>query len=128
MMLKVLLPGERALKEEVEKINAEGRDGAFGVLPRHIDFATALAPGILAYWQKGREYFMAVDEGIMVKTGDQVLVSVRSGYRGDSLGSLRETVEREFQKLGDRERRARSVLADLEAEFVRKFLDLQTHE
>lgn len=128
MILTVLNPGETILKEEVDKINAEDLDGSFGVLPKHIDFATALVPGILVYWRKDREYYLAVDEGIMVKTGDTVRVSVRSGYRGESLGSMREMVETEFQELENQERRARSVLASLEAEFARKFLDLQTHD
>jgi F-type H+-transporting ATPase subunit epsilon len=46
---------------------------------------------------------VAVDEGVLVKTGLDVLVSVRNAISGTDLGQLREAVEREFLNLNERE-------------------------
>jgi F-type H+-transporting ATPase subunit epsilon len=63
--------------------------------------------------------FVAVDEGVLVKTGQDVLVSVRRALRGADLGRLREAVEREFLTLDERERSVRSVLVKMEGDLIR---------
>ena len=68
-----------------------------------------------------------MDEGLLVKCGPQVLVSTRQAVRGEELGLLRETVEKTFKVLSDQEKRARSALANLEANFIRRFLKLEEY-
>jgi len=124
MNLKVLLPTEILLDETVDQVSAEAENGSFVLLPNHIDFVAPLVPGILSFVAGGTgETFVAVDEGTLVKCGDEVLVSVRQGVRGTDLHSLEDTVEREFRQLGDRERQARSAVAKLEAGFIRGFVE-----
>ena len=67
---------------------------------------------------------MAVDEGMLVKTGLDVLVSVRNAIGGTDLGQLREAVEREFLNLNERELSVRSVMAKMESGFIRRFAEL----
>ncbi len=123
MNLKVLLPFKVfAEKTGVSRIVAESRDGAFGLLPHRLDCVAALAPGILVFETKDEgEVYIAVDEGILVKTGTDVLVSVRNAIGGADLGKLRESVEQEFLELDEQEKSVRSVLAKLESGFVRRF-------
>lgn len=126
MRLKVLLPAEILVDEPVEKIIAEAENGSFCLLPRHIDFVAALVPGILQFvGTDGREEFLAVDEGILVKCAEQVLVSVRNGIRGGSLGDLRMTVEQHFKKLDEQQKKNRATMARLEVGFVRQFIRLE---
>jgi len=126
--LKVLLPTRILLETKVCKIVAEAENGSFGLLPRHIDFTAALAPGILAYYREhGGEELVAVDEGTLVKVGDEVLVSVRNAVQGEGLGTLRRTVQQQFERLDQHERKARSALARLEAGVVRRFLEMERH-
>ena len=129
MRLKVLLPTEVLMDEEVSKVIAEAENGFFCLLPRHIDFVAALAPGLLSYVraEDGREEFMAVDEGILVKCGPQVEVSTRQALRGPELGTLKATVEKSFRVLSEQEKRARSAMANLEANFIRRFLRLKEY-
>lgn len=124
MHLKVLLPFQIfADKAGVSRIVAETRDGSFGLLPHRLDCVAALAPGILTYQtDSGGEVFVAVDEGVLVKTGQDVLVSVRRAIEGADLGKLREMVEKEFLTLDARERSARTVTAKLAAGFLRRFV------
>ena len=124
MTLKILLPERVVLHEPVDKVVAEGANGAFGLLPRHIDFVAPLVPGILSYTQDADEAFVAVDEGVLVKCGDEVLVSVRDAVIGPSLESLEETVRTRFEERRDQERVMHSALAKLEAEVVRRFMEL----
>jgi len=129
MKLKILLPTEIMVDEEVTKVTAEAGNGSFCLLPRHIDFVAALAPGLLSFVKAGdgQEEFLAVDEGVLVKCGPEVLVSTRQAVRGPELGRLRQTVDQTFKVLTDQEKRTRSALANLEANFIRRFLKLEEH-
>lgn len=122
MKLKVVLPSGVFLEQDVTKVVAEAENGSFCLLPRHIDFAAALVPGILAFTANdGEETFLAVDEGVLVKCGLEVLVSTWNAVRGP-LGELKQAVRAQFQELGERERKARSALGKLEASMVRQIL------
>jgi F-type H+-transporting ATPase subunit epsilon len=125
----VMLPTEILVDEEVAKVVAEAPNGSFCLLPRHIDFVAALVPGLLSFVKtaNGAEEFLAVDEGLLVKCGPQVLVSTRQAVRGEELGLLRETVEKTFKVLSDQEKQARSALANLEANVIRRFLKLEEY-
>jgi len=128
MNLKVLLPAEVLLQEDVAKVTAEAHNGSFCLLPKHVDFVAGLLPGILFFeTEGGREAFVAVDEGILVKCGEEVMVSTRNAMRGPDLGQLRRTVEERFKVLDDREKTARAAMVKIEAGFVRRFLEIQKH-
>lgn len=120
MNLKVLLPFQVfADQAGVSRIVAETREGSFGLLPHRLDCVAALAPGILIYQlQTEPEVYIAVDEGVLVKTGLDVLVSVRNAIGGTDLGQLHAAVEREFLHLNEREQSIRSVMAKLESDFI----------
>jgi F-type H+-transporting ATPase subunit epsilon len=125
MNLKVLLPFQIfAEKTGVSRIVAEAREGSFGILPRRLDCVAALAPGILIYeTEEEGEVYAAVDEGVLVKTGPDVLVSVRNAIAGTDLGQLREAVEREFLSLDEREQSVRSALVKMESDLIRRLAE-----
>mgnify|MGYP001547529944 CR=1 FL=1 len=126
MKLKILLPTRILLEAEVTKVIAEAQNGSFCLLPHHIDFVAALAPGLLAYTtEDGTELFTALAEGVLIKRDDEVLVSAVNGVTGVDLGQLHQTVREEFKSLDERDRRARSALARMEADFVRRFMELR---
>ena len=129
MHLKVLLPFQIfADKTGVSRIVAETREGSFGLLPHRLDCVAVLVPGILIFETETEgEVCVAVDEGVLVKTGLEVLVSVRNAIGGTDLGQLREAVEREFLDLDEREQNVRSVMAKMESGFIRRLAELQ-HE
>lgn len=122
MHLKVLLPFQIfADKAGVSRIVAETRDGSFGLLPHRLDCVAALPPGILIFeTEEEGEVYVAVDEGVLVKTGPDVLVSVRRAISGTDLGQLRDTVEQEFLSLNEHEQNVRSVMVKLESGFIRR--------
>lgn len=126
MQLRVLLPTRILIDQSVAKVIAEDAGGFFCLLPRHVDLVAALVPGLLAFTTTdGREEFLAIDEGTLVKVGPQVLISTMNAVHGPVLGSLRQLVTDRFISLDERERRSRSALAQLEADFVRRFIELR---
>jgi F-type H+-transporting ATPase subunit epsilon len=129
MNLKVLLPFQVfAERSGVSRIVAETSEGSFGLLPHRLDCVAALTPGILIYeTESDGEVFVAVDEGVLVKSGADVLVSVRRAIAGADLGQLRDLVAQEFLTLDEHEQSVRSVMAKLEAGFLRQFATFQ-HE
>ncbi|MEQ8962905.1 MAG: F0F1 ATP synthase subunit epsilon [Coleofasciculus sp. C2-GNP5-27] len=120
MNLKILLPTEILLDQEVTKVSAEAENGSFTLLPNHIDCVTAIVPGILFFESESTpEVFIAVDEGVLVKCGADVRVSTGRAIRSDDLDSLQQTVEEEFSRLDERERITAGAIAKLEASFAR---------
>jgi F-type H+-transporting ATPase subunit epsilon len=129
MDLNVLVPFQVfAEKAGVSRIVAETHAGSFGILPHRLDCVAALIPGILIYEtaEEGERY-LAVDEGVLVKTGASVSVSVRRAMAGTDLGQLRDLVEREFLTLDEQEQSVRSAMAKLESGFMRRLGSFQ-HE
>jgi F-type H+-transporting ATPase subunit epsilon len=125
MNLRVLLPFQVfADKAGVSRIVAESRDGSFGLLPHRLDCVAALAPGILTY-QLGSEaeVYVAIDEGVLVKTGLSVLVSVRNAIGGMDLGQLHHAVDSEFLHVNEREQSVRSVMAKMESDFISRLVE-----
>jgi len=125
MNLKILLPFQIfAKKKGVSRIVAETREGSFGLLPHRLDCVAALVPGIFIYeTEEAGEVYVAVDEGVLVKTGQEVLVSVRNAIVGMDLSQLREAVENEFLTMDESEQRMRSVMAKLESGLVRRLVE-----
>lgn len=127
MRLEILLPHcVFADWPDVERIVLESTAGSIGILPRRLDFTAALTPGVLTYQRAGREeQFCAVDEGVVVKTGSQVRMSVRQAIGGADLGGLRDAVRTRYMTLDESERSARTAIARLESDFVRRFMELK---
>ena len=123
MRLKIFLPSEHFLDMEVTKIVGESTQVGFGLLPRHIDFITSLVPGLLAYeTDHGEETFLALNGGILVKQGDQVSIATRAAIHGE-LGALKKAVEDFITDLDEKERKTRTAVARLEADFIRRFVE-----
>jgi len=128
MRFKVWLPTEVLIDEEVTRIKAEADNGWFGLLPRHVDFVTALVPGVMTFEPCGKpEEYLAIDQGILVKCGPEVSVSTRNAVRGTNLSQLKRDVERQFMERAEREKAARALEAKLEADLVRNLLEAEKH-
>lgn len=129
MKLRILLPSRVfADVSEVSRVVVETTRGSYGLLPNRLDCVAALVPGILTYQVVGApEVYVAVDEGVLVKTGAELRVSVRRALGGVDLSELRDAVLRQFLALDAQEQSARQVLAKLEVGFLRRFAALQ-HE
>jgi len=122
MHLKILLPSQVfATLDEVSSIIAETEDGSFGLLPLRLDCVAALVSGILTYRIPTGTVYLAIDVGVLVKTGDNVLVSVRRAIPGSDLATLHDSVKRDFLVVDQQERVVRSALVTMESAFIARF-------
>lgn len=127
MRVVLRLPTQTLFEGAATRLTARAVDGAFGLLPNHIDLVTALAPCLLLVeTPAGAERVFGVDEGVLVKKGPAVDVAVRRGVESADLASLRDTVRRRFIEMDEEERVARTALSRLEADMVRRFAGLRT--
>ena len=74
----------------------------------------------LSYAVRRWQALLLVLFAMILKTGLDVLVSVRRALGGADLGQLRQAVEREFLTLDEHEQSVRSALAKMEGELIRR--------
>jgi F-type H+-transporting ATPase subunit epsilon len=128
MNLKILLPYKVfADIKNVSSIVMETNGGSYGLLPHRLDCVAALVPGIFTYDIDGTSHYVAVDNGVMIKAGDQVLVSVRNAVGGANLGKLAEMVKNDFKTQNENEKEANTVVAKLERGFIYSFDKLRNN-
>ncbi len=127
MHLKILLPFEIFTdKPDVLRIVAETNDGSFGLLPNRLDCVAALAPGILAYETKEEgTVYIAIDEGVLVKAGSDVLISVRQAIGGTDLSQLHDAIKREFLTFDEQEKQVRTAVAKMESGLIGRLAEFQ---
>lgn len=123
MNVKIVLPYKVfASLQHINSLSVKTSNGSMGILPHRLDCVTALVPGILKYQTEGNdEDYMAIDEGVLIKTGSEVTISVRNAVGGADLGKLKEAVEKEFKELEEKEKSVRSTLLKMESGFIRAF-------
>lgn len=129
MNLKISIPAEIILeKSGVTRIVAESPSGFFGLLPSRLDCTACLVPGVLLFEtpQEG-ERFIAVDEGLLIKVGPDVHISVRNAVIAGELGSIRQIIHDQIIARSEQEKRMRSMLAKLESDFVRSLMEFSRH-
>jgi F-type H+-transporting ATPase subunit epsilon len=123
MDLKMLLPFRVFMDEKsVSSIVIETSEGSYGLLPQRLDCVAALIPGIFTYkTETGEAHYIAVDAGVLVKAGRQVLVSVRNAIGGADLGKLGDLVKKTFNNYDESEKEVQTVTAKLESGFMYSF-------
>jgi F-type H+-transporting ATPase subunit epsilon len=126
MTLTVRLPAEVLFREKVSRIKAEAENGWFGLLPKHVDFVTALVPGVLRFSPEGKpEEYVAMDRGVLVKCGPEVSISTRNAVRVTDLAALKTQVEAQFYASQEREKKARAFESKLESDLVRRLMEAE---
>ena len=125
MQLKFLTPSKVFCSlDRIARIVAESRSGSFGILPHRLDCVAALTAGVLTYaTDEGKEVYVAVDEGVLVKVGSQVLISVRRAMGGVDLGQLRKAIDHDFLTRDAQEKTVRTAVAKLESSLIRRFAE-----
>lgn len=128
MNLRILLPSEVFFKGDAAKLTIEAVNGSFCLLPRHVDFVSAVVPGILTMVdEQGKTVFFAIDQGILIKKGDDVFVSTRNAFIIPDLGKGKEIVEEKFKVIDDREKASRSAAYRLEVDMVRRLMEIKVN-
>ena len=126
MQLKILQPYQIVAEEtDLVRIVAETHEGSIGLLPQRLDFVASLVPGILVYQlSDDRELYCLIDEGIIIKTGPMVVVSVRNAVVGEQLDHLRKKMHRQFVRQDKHETHIRSLMDKVETNLISRLSEL----
>jgi F-type H+-transporting ATPase subunit epsilon len=127
MNLRILLPfGVFAEKANVLRIVADTTDGSCGLLPHRLDCVAALVLGILTYEAKDSgTVYVGIDQGVLVKAGDRVTISVRRAIGGSDLGQIKDTVNRDFLKMDEQESKVRTAVAKMESGLMGRLAEFE---
>ncbi|MDY0212351.1 MAG: F0F1 ATP synthase subunit epsilon [Desulfuromonadaceae bacterium] len=128
MELQVVLPTRIFLqRDDLSYMSIDTPAGNLGFLPRRLDCVVPVSPGILAYRNSGtdEEEYIAVDTGILIKTGDKIVVSVHHAVASANLAELEQIIHAEFEQLSEQEKVVRSISAGIETKLIRRFIELR---
>ncbi|MEX2435987.1 MAG: hypothetical protein WD735_04825, partial [Balneolaceae bacterium] len=117
-------PERILVKTTVDKVIAEGLNGSFCIKPLHIDFVSSLKTGILLYQTDENEHYIAVDEGILVKCGDMVMVSVLNGIEGSDLSKLEQAIRNQAHRTEAINKATGIAMKGMEAELLLHFMEM----
>lgn len=122
MKLKIGTPYFSMNYENVSKVKAEGMEGNFTILPKHMDYVSVLIPCIVKFEINGEELSVAVDEGLLIKRGDEVKIAVREMIEPKADETMKSAIHRYYDELEENERKGREIMAKLEGEIIRNFM------
>jgi F-type H+-transporting ATPase subunit epsilon len=110
----------------VAHLRAEDQTGAFGILPGHADFLTALTISV-ASWRDGHglEHHVAVRGGMLeVRDGRSIAIATRDAVPGDDLHQLEVDVLSRFRRQAAEESAARTDAQRLYLAAIRQICHL----
>lgn len=126
--LEVVTPAEIVIDTQASKVSAEAVNGAFTLLPRHVDFVASLVPGLLTYVAGHEEHLLAIDAGLLVKRGPSVRLATGAAVAGEGVLDLQRSLRASFDEMIETEQKTRSVLLHLETDAVRRLIELEDHD
>lgn len=125
MRLAVFTPMGRVLQEDILKITIPTLNGYYTLLPKHVDFASAMRVDIVRLVTKDNvEKFLACHRGVAVKKGEDVTITVQNAVVGNSLEELEKVIDSDFRKTDEQRKELNMAMARLELGIIRGFTEL----
>ncbi len=124
MNLKLITPMHIILDTSIDKVDVEALDGFFTLLPKHIDFITALKSSIITYVINNKKFYAACDHGVLVKCNDSVRISTSMAVLGDSLELLKKTIATTFKDMEQERKELNLSMARLELGITKGLMSL----
>jgi len=127
----LIFPGRdadgRLKSDEVDMVVVPGASGEIGILPVHVPLMTELKPGELKIVQDNKEIFLAVGEGFVEVTQDQVSVLTDMALHEKEIDetAAQEAVSRAQAALREANRLGGEEVAMVEASLAKSIAQLQ---
>jgi F-type H+-transporting ATPase subunit epsilon len=125
VQVKIIIPNKTVAEQMATKITAPGSEGYFQVLPRHIDYVSSLAAGVLTLFNEESVEYYGINYGLLVKKGDVVYISCYHALKGSSIETLSKTIEKEFSVLDEKEKKTNEILTKMEIDTLKMFMELE---
>ena len=85
LKLQIVTPQGIAFSDDVEIVLLRSVEGQIGILAHHTRLMTQMLPGEMMVRKNGREQFLAVGEGLVDVTGEQVSIATDMAIAADSI-------------------------------------------
>jgi F-type H+-transporting ATPase subunit epsilon len=109
LKLEIITPEAKVFADDVEMVTLTGVEGEMGIYPQHMPLMTQLAAGEITARQNGQNIYLAVGDGFVQITGEQVSVLTDMAIKADeideakALEAQKKAEARLAQKLSDEE-------------------------
>ena len=104
LKLEIVTPDATAYSEDVHMVTLPALEGQIGVYPHHVPLLTQMVPGEMIVRKDGQEVFLAVGEGLVLVTGNQVAIVTDMAVAADSIDEAKaeEARQRAAARLRDK--------------------------
>lgn len=127
MQFKVFTPTGILINLPIKKVDFEGLDGFWTLLPKHVDIVNTLTAGIVSYvTEDDKTHYVACNKGIAVKKGLEVCISTPLGIMDDDLEKLTKTIAVDFKQMEEERKEVNTTLAKLEIGLIKGMQSLKT--
>jgi F-type H+-transporting ATPase subunit epsilon len=123
--LEIVTPETTVYSDEVEMVTLPAIEGQIGVLPQHVRLMTQIVPGELIVRKNAHDDFLAVGEGLVEITNDQVSIVTNMAIPADRIdeAAAEEARQRALERL--REKISGEEVATVNASLARSLAQLR---
>lgn len=122
--LEIVTPEGVAYSDEVEMVGLRSVEGQIGILPHHTRLMTQMVPGEMMIRKNGRDQFLAVGEGLVDVTGDQVAIATDMAVKADSIDEAKVEEARRRAEARLRDKLSDEEVASVNASLARTLAQL----
>ena len=124
LKLQIVTPQGIAFSDDVEIVLLRSVEGQIGILPHHTRLMTQLLPGEMMVRKDGREQFLAVGEGLVDVTGEQVAIATDMAVEADSIDEAKAEEARRRAEARLRDKISDEEVASVNASLARSLAQL----
>jgi F-type H+-transporting ATPase subunit epsilon len=124
LKLEIITPDGTAYSEDVDMVTLPGIEGQMGVYPQHVPLMTQMVPGEIIVHKDGRDYFLAVGEGLVEVTGEHVAILTDLAIAADKIDEAKVEEARQRAEARLREKLSDEEVASVNASLTRSLAQL----
>ena len=124
LKLEIITPDATAYSEDVDMVTLPGVEGQMGVYPQHVPLMTQLVPGEIIVRKDGRDYFLAVGEGLVEVTGDHVAILTDLAIASEKIDEAKVEEARQRAQARLQEKLSDEEVASVNASMARSLAQL----
>jgi len=125
LKLEIVTPEGIVYSKEVEFAILQGVEGQMTILPQHTRLMTQLVPGEMVMRSGEQDEFLAVGEGLVQVTGEQVAVLTDMAVPAENIDEARAEEARQRAAARLREKLSSEEVASVNASLARSLAQLQ---
>ena len=125
LKLQIVTPQGIAFSDDVEIVLLRSVEGQIGILPHHTRLMTQMLPGEMMVRKNGREQFLAVGEGLVDVTGEQVSIATDMAIAADSIDEAKAEEARRRAEARLRDKISDEEVASVNASLARSLVQLR---